>query len=136
MDIKLRIEQPSDYNETENVTREAFWNHFSPGCDEHYLLHIMRNHPKFVPELDIVAELNGKIVGNVVCLKSFIMADDGNQYEVLSLGPISVLPEYQQKGIGRKMIARLECSTIAGCSPFDMDKSSPSPGCSRNIFLT
>ena len=95
MDIKLRIEQPSDYNETENVTREAFWNHFSPGC----------NHPKFVPELDIVAELNGKIVGNVVCLKSFIMADDGNQYEVLSLGPISVLPEYQQKGIGGKMIA-------------------------------
>ena len=105
MDIKLRIEQPSDYNETENVTREAFWNHFSPGCDEHYLLHIMRNHPKFVPELDIVAELNGKIVGNVVCLKCFIVADDGNQYEVLSLGPISVLPEYQQKGIGRKMIA-------------------------------
>ena len=65
----------------------------------------MRNHPKFIPELDIVAELNGKIVGNVVCLKSFIMADDDNQYEVLSLGPISVLPKYQQKGIGGKMIA-------------------------------
>lgn len=97
MDIKLRIEQSSDYHETENITREAFWNHYSPGCDEHYLLHIMRNHPKFVPELDIVAEHNNKIVGNVVCLKSFIMADDGNQYEVLSLGPISVLPEYQQK---------------------------------------
>ena len=90
MDIKLRIEQSSDYHETENITREAFWNHYSPGCDEHYLLHIMRNHPKFVPELDIVAEHNNKIVGNVVCLKSFIMADDGNQYEVLSLGPISV----------------------------------------------
>ena len=82
MDIKLRIEQSSDYHETENITREAFWNHYSPGCDEHYLLHIMRNHPKFVPELDIVAEHNNKIVGNVVCLKSFIMADDGNQYEV------------------------------------------------------
>ena len=78
MDIKLRIEQSSDYHETENITREAFWNHYSPGCDEHYLLHIMRNHPKFVPELDIVAEHNNKIVGNVVCLKSFIMADDGN----------------------------------------------------------
>jgi len=58
-----------------------------------------------VPELDIVAEHNNKIVGNVVCLKSFIMADDGNQYEVLSLGPISVLPEYQQQGIGGRMIA-------------------------------
>ncbi len=88
-----------------NITREAFWNHYSPGCDEHYLLHIMRNHPKFVPELDIVAEHNNTIVGNVVCLKSFIMADDGNQYEVLSLGPISVLPEYQQQGIGGRMIA-------------------------------
>ena len=65
----------------------------------------MRNYPKFVPELDIVAEHNNKIVGNVVCLKSFIMADDGNQYEVLSLGPISVLPEYQQQGIGGRMIA-------------------------------
>ena len=63
MDIKLRIEQSSDYHETENITREAFWNHYSPGCDEHYLLHIMRNHPKFVPELDIVAEHNNKIVG-------------------------------------------------------------------------
>ena len=105
MDIKLRIEQSSDYHETENITREAFWNHYSPGCDEHYLLHIMRNHPKFVPELVIVAEHNNKIVGNVVCLKSFIMADDGNQYEVLSLGPISVLPEYQQQGIGGRMIA-------------------------------
>ena len=58
-----------------------------------------------MPELDIVAEHNNKIVGNVVCLKSFIMADDGNQYEVLSLGPISVLPEYQQQGIGGRMIA-------------------------------
>ena len=105
MDIKLRIEQSSDYHETENITREAFWNHYSPGCDEHYLLHIMRNHPKFVPELDIVAEHNNKIVGNDVCLKSFIMADDGNQYEVLRHGPISVLPEYQQQGIGGRMIA-------------------------------
>ena len=105
MDIKLRIEQSSDYHETENITREAFWNHHPPGCDERYLLHIMRNHPKFVPELHIVADHTNKIVGNVVCLKSFIMADDGNQYEVLSLGPISVLPEYQQQGIGGRMIA-------------------------------
>lgn len=61
MDIKLRIEQPSDYNETENVTREAFWNHFSPGCDEHYLLHIMRNHPKFVPNSILLQNLMARL---------------------------------------------------------------------------
>lgn len=76
-----------------------------PDCYEHYLLHIMRHHPNFVPELDIVAECDGKIVGNAVCVKSFIKTDEGERYEVLSLGPISVHPHYQQKGIGGRMIA-------------------------------
>ena len=104
MDIELRREQSSDYSETENVTREAFWNHYSPACSEHYLLPIMRDCPAFVPELDVVAVCDGKIVGNVVYMKSVIRADNGNSYEVLSLGPISVLPEYQRKGIGVRMI--------------------------------
>ena len=104
MDILLRLEQPSDYCETENITREAFWNHHVPGCDEHYLLHIMRNCPEFVPELDVVAVHAGKIVGNVIYVKSIIMGDNGNEYEVLSLGPISVLPKYQGKYIGKKLI--------------------------------
>lgn len=106
MEIKLRTEQPADYRETENVTREAFWNHFSPGCNEHYLLHVMRDSPAFVPELDLVAEHDGRIVGNVVCMKGVIQGDDGVKYEVLSLGPISVLPEYQRKGIGGRLIGR------------------------------
>ncbi|MDV0443678.1 GNAT family N-acetyltransferase [Methanorbis rubei] len=46
-----------------------------------------------------------KIVGNVMCLKSSIAGDDGKQYEVISLGPIGVLPEYQGKGIGGMLIA-------------------------------
>lgn len=106
MEIKLRTEQPADYRETENVTREAFWNHFSPGCNEHYLLHVMRDSRAFVPELDLVAEHDGRIVGNVVCMKAAIHGDDGVKYEVLSLGPISVLPEYQRKGIGGRLIGR------------------------------
>lgn len=104
MNIHLRLEQFSDYRETENVVREAFWNHFSPGCDEHYLLHIMRDSPAFVPELNVVAVVDDKIVGNIVYAKSIIRADNGNEYEVLSLGPIAVLPEYQSKGIGGRMI--------------------------------
>ncbi len=60
MTIKLRTEQPADYAETEHVTREAFWNHYSPGCNEHYLLHIMRGSPSFIPELDVVAVHGGR----------------------------------------------------------------------------
>ena len=104
MDIQIRLEQPADYREAEQVTREAFWNYYSPGCTEHYLLHVMRNSPNFLPELDFVAVADGHIIGSVVFLKSFILGDDGNRYEVLSMGPIAVLPEFQRKGVGRMLI--------------------------------
>lgn len=110
MDVEIRPEQPADYGETEHVTREAFWNQYSPGCSEHYLLHIMRDSPDFVAELDFVALDKGRIVGNVVCLKTLVQGDDGNDYEILSLGPISVLPEYQRRGIGGRLIEQTRCT--------------------------
>jgi len=102
--ITIRLEQPADHRENENVTREAFWNHYVPGCDEHYLLHVMRNSPAFVPELDFVAVYDGRIIGNAVYAKSLIKTDIGAEAEMLGLGPISVLPEYQSKGIGGRLI--------------------------------
>ena len=105
MNIELRLEQPEDYRKTEEIMRESFWNYYAPGCYEHYLLHIMRNSPSFVKELDFVAVRENKIIGSVVCLKSFIAADNGNKYEVLSMGPIAVLPKYQRMGVGKALIA-------------------------------
>lgn len=106
MTIDIRLEQPADYRKTENMTREAFWNHFIPGCDEPYLVHIMRDSPAFVPELDFVAVDGDKIVGNAICVKAVIQGDDGQDHEVLTLGPLAVLPEYQRQGIGGKLIER------------------------------
>ena len=103
--IELRQELPCDYRDTENVIREAFWNHYTPACNDHYLIHIMRDCPAFVSELDIVAVKDGKIIGNSMCLKSYILGDDEKHYEVLSLGPIGVLPEYQHQGIGGRLIS-------------------------------
>lgn len=105
--IEIRQERPEDYEQTERVTREAFWNQYAPGCCEHYLLHMMRNCPAFVPELDLVAVYEGRIVGNAACAEGKIQGDNGKQYKVLSLGPISVLPEYQGQGIGRALIAQV-----------------------------
>ncbi len=104
MKIELRPERPADYRQTESVTREAFWNHFVPGCSEHYLLHVLRDAPAFVPQLDVVAVRGNQIVGNSVCLKSTLKTDDGKEYEVLTLGPISVLPQYQRQGIGGQLL--------------------------------
>jgi predicted N-acetyltransferase YhbS len=104
MDIQIRPERPADCREAENMTREAFWNHYVPGCDEHYLLHVMRGSSAFVAGLDFVAEYEGKIIGNIVYMKSIVIGDDGKDYQVLTLGPVAVLPEYQGKGVGGSLI--------------------------------
>ena len=57
-----RQEELKDYREVENLTREAFWNKYRPGCFEHYVLHQYRSRPEFVRELDYVMEEDGKIV--------------------------------------------------------------------------
>lgn len=103
-DIIFRNETESDYRTLEELTREAFWNHHVPGCDEHYLLHIMRKADSFIHELDIVAELNGKVVGNIVYTKAKIVEDKGDEHNVIYFGPVSVLPAFQGKGIGRALI--------------------------------
>ena len=102
--IRLRYEQPSDYKFVEELTREAFWNRYMPGCDEHYLLHILRERDCFIPGLDMVAEHRRKIVGNIVYSKAKLLCDNGETREVLTFGPISVLPSCQRKGIGTLLI--------------------------------
>lgn len=104
--IIIRNEKPDEYRETENVIREAFWNHYTPGCNDHYLIHIMRDCPAFIPELGLVAVDGTRIVGSVMSLKSYIKRDDGAVFDVVSLGPIGVLPNSQRQGIGGEMIAR------------------------------
>lgn len=103
-DIMLRRETPEDYDSVEILTREAFWNHHGPGCDEHYLVHVMRGTPAFIPELDIVATRDGRIVGNIMYTRAALELDDGGSREVISFGPISVLPEYQWQGVGVALI--------------------------------
>ena len=49
--MNIRLEQPSDYRKVENLTREAFWNVYRPGCYEHFVLNQFRNNPDFIPEL-------------------------------------------------------------------------------------
>lgn len=104
MKITIRNEIPSDHEAVENLTREAFWNLNVPGCDEHYLVHIMRGHPDFIAELDFVAEVDGKIVGNIMYTKSTVVDESNRKLDTVTFGPLSVLPEYQRKGVGTALI--------------------------------
>ncbi len=100
----IRLEQPEDYRAVENLTREAFWNHHVPGCDEHYLAHVLRESGCFLPELDFVAVSDGELVGNIMYTRANVLCDSGETLPVLSFGPLSVLPDWQGKGIGSALV--------------------------------
>lgn len=104
MNISLRKETESDHRIVEELTRDAFWNIHFPGCDEHYLAHTIRNHPDFIDEMDIVAEYEGRVIGNIMYTRSFVVDGDGNRMDTITFGPISVLPEFQRKGVGTALI--------------------------------
>lgn len=100
----IRLETEKDYYEVENLTREAFFNVYRPGCFEHLVVHNLRKDKCFVKELDYVIEEDGKIIANIVYAKGKIKQENGETKEVLLFGPVSVLPEYQKQGYGEKII--------------------------------
>lgn len=103
-DIIIRRENENDFREVENLAREAFWNLSVPGCFEHYFIHIMRDHPDFIPELDFVAVADGKIVGAVMYCKAKLVDEQGCVKDIVTMGPLCVLPEYQRRGIGKALL--------------------------------
>ncbi len=103
-EITIRQEQPADYREVENLTREAFWNVYRPGCTEHYVLNQYRSNPDFIPELDFVMEENGHIIGHIMFSKAELTLDDGSKKPSWTFGPISIHPDYKRKGYGLKLL--------------------------------
>ena len=109
--LNIRNERELDYQIVEDITRKAFYNVYVPGCMEHYLVHIMREHEDFIPELDFVIELDGQIVGNIMYTKAKLTDEGGTEKEIVTFGPVSVLPEHQRKGYGKILIEySLKCA--------------------------
>lgn len=102
--MKIRLENEKDYFEVENLTRDAFWNVYRPGCNEHLVIHKLRQADSFIKDLDYVFIENNQIVGSIVYSKMFIGSERKMSNEVIAFGPISVHPDFQRKGIGKKMI--------------------------------
>ncbi len=106
MNINIRLETKDDYFKVEELTREAFWNLYTPGCDEHYLCHILRDHKDFIKELDYVAEIDGNVIASIMYTDSYLLSDDLEKVQIVSFGPLCVHPDYQRKGIGTALIEK------------------------------
>lgn len=100
MNISMRLEEEKDFRDVENMTREAFWDIYKPGCDEHLIVHKIRKVHAFVKELNFIACDKDTIVGNIIYSKAKVINEENKEFEVLCMGPLGVLPDYQRKGIG------------------------------------
>src|SRR5680860_603246 len=95
-------ENESDYKATEEVIRKAFENVDISDKNEHILVQKLRKGDSFIPELSLVAEVDSQIVGHILFTSAPILGEES--YKSLTLAPLSVLPAYQNKGIGKKLI--------------------------------
>ena len=100
--ITIRNEEERDYKVVEEITRKAFYNLYIPGCAEHYLVHTMRGHEDFIPELDFVIELDGQVIGNIMYTKARLVDEAGTEKEILTFGPVSIDPQHQRRGYGKR----------------------------------
>ena len=103
-DYIIRPETKEDRRIVENLIRESFWNVYRPGCSEHYVIHVLRDDPAFVKELDFVMEQDGELIGQNMFMRTFIEADDGRTVDVLTMGPICITPALKRKGYGKILL--------------------------------
>ena len=104
MNIIIRNETKDDYKKSENLTREAFWNVYRPGCTEHFVLNKFRESKNYIPELSFVMEKDGKMIGHVMYAHSHIKSYDGKTIPIMTFGPISIAPEYKGQGYGTRLL--------------------------------
>jgi len=100
--------QEDDHAAVERVVRAAF-------TDEPEVAHLprlIRESQQYVAELDLVARIDGRVVGHTMVSHAELVDDGGRRHDVLTLSPLSVAPEHQRQGIGgalvREALARAE----------------------------
>lgn len=97
--VTIRPEKVSEYHETEEVVLRAFWNKYHLGCNEHLLVHKLRNSDVYLPQLSRIAVIDHEIAG-VICYSKAQLKNGGKTKEVLMFGPLCVAPEWQGSGVG------------------------------------
>jgi len=100
MDIQIREERESDYNEIKKINDLAFGQK-----NEGKMVEALRKTSDYNSKLSLVAETKDNIVGHILFYPIKIK-NEKQEFTVLSLAPMAVHPNHQNKGIGVKLVER------------------------------
>lgn len=103
MNITIRKEEKKDFKTVFKLVQKAFEKELMSDHQEQELVERLRDSEAFVPELSLLAEIGEQIVGYILLTKIQI-ANDAFKTESLAMAPVAVLPEFQGKGVGARLI--------------------------------
>ena len=96
--MNIRIEKEKDYSVVKSLNEIAFGQ-----LEEAELVSTLRLNPRYIPELSLVAEENGVVIGHILFTPLDVVDSDQN-YSSLALAPMAVLPKHQKKGVGSALV--------------------------------
>ena len=112
MEIKIRTEAEADHSKVFSVIKQAFLTEELSDHKEQFLVERLRMSGSYILELSLLAEIEGKVVGHILLTKISI-CDGDIKHQSLALAPVSVLPEYQGRGVGSALIKAAHAKAIA-----------------------
>lgn len=95
----IRAETPADYAAIAELHILAFGNQ----TDEAVIVALLRQRHSYDPELSLVAEIEGQVVGHAIFTPCRIMLNQ-REIQVVLLAPVGVHPDFQKQGIGGELI--------------------------------
>ena len=102
--ITIRQEERKDYQKVFQLTEEAFREMEHSDHQEQFLVEKLRKSEAFIPELSLVAEDEKGIIAGHILFTKIKIVNEEKSFDSLALAPVSVKPEFQNQGIGAKLI--------------------------------
>lgn len=100
----IRQTTAADYSTVYNLIETAFKTAEHTDGDEQDFAVNLREGINYIPELDLVAELDGQLIGHIMLTKIYVTKPDGSKYDTLMVAPLSVLLEYRSFGVGSALM--------------------------------
>lgn len=113
----VRQEREAEFPAIYELIRTAFATAEVSDGDEQDFANRLRIHGNYIPELALVAECQGKLIGHIMLTRTVVTQDDGTPYEALMIAPLSVVLDYRNQGVGSALLKeglRLAQSRVTG----------------------